>query len=63
MPIGYTDEKDEVWCDGCVLKDKHLVERIKANMEAAYKQGIKDALNSIKAEVYDFEKKVEKGYF
>ena len=43
MPLGRNEQGDEVWCDGCCIKDKHLAERIAANMEAAYNQGLEDA--------------------
>lgn len=47
MPLGRNDLGDEVWCDGCCIKDKRLAERIAANMEAAYKQGLEDAARDI----------------
>lgn len=43
MPLGRNDSGDEVWCDGCCVKDKRLAERIAANMEAAYEKGLEDA--------------------
>lgn len=47
MAIGYTNEGDEVWCDGCCLKEKRIVQSIRRNMIAAYQQGLKDALRVI----------------
>ena len=44
-PIGYITEdgedKDEIWCDGCCIKDKHLADMIALNMKVAFVQGAK----------------------
>ena len=47
FPLGRNDKGDEVWCDGCCIEDKNLADRIAANMEAAYQQGLKDAARDI----------------
>lgn len=42
--IGYNDTGDECWThNGIILDDKKLVERIAANMQKAYNQGLEDA--------------------
>lgn len=46
FPIGKNGEGDEVWCDGCIVKDKHLADRIVANMDAAYRAGLEVAVKS-----------------
>lgn len=47
MAVGHLStqkaEEGEVWVDGCCVQQKSLAERIAANMQAAYRQGIQDA--------------------
>lgn len=40
MAIGYVDG-DEVWCDGCVVQDRVIAERIAVNMRVAFEAGVK----------------------
>jgi len=57
MPIGYVDG-NEVWADGCCIKDRVLAERIALNMEVSFRAGVAYATKRAIADATKLNKQI-----
>ena len=62
MGMGMTSTGDEIWCDGALVSDKRLAERIAMNMKASFDAGIEFAKKKIEEDLRKTLKSLEKTY-